>query len=217
MDEAVIDLAEFIAESDAIEGIYDDPELLMRQILARKKDGHVGALLMLEVLVQSPLNNGGYVTKELICKLQGLITAEQQKKFGGFKLSPKLVGKYRPCNILVADKTDFPSFEEVPSIMGELIKRIEFWQSNARFYPWDNNVKSIARFHFQFEGIHPFGDGNGRTGRALVYYLMRWAGLRPFIFTNRDKHESYYPCFADRENSLPMEKYFVTKAVEYKP
>ena len=33
--------------------------------------------------------------------------------------------------------------------------------------------------HAHFETIHPFVDGNGRTGRALIHVLLSWAGLTP--------------------------------------
>lgn len=210
MDEATINLAEFICESDAIESIQDNPELLMRQIKIRKKDGHVGAMLLLEELVQSPLNSGGYVTDELVCRVQGLITAEQHKKPGGPKLSPELVGRYRSLDIWIKN-VKCPAPEAVPSLMTELLKRTGWWQSNSRFQQSSYNLSRIARLHFEFEVIHPFADGTGRTGRALAYYLLRWAGLRPFIFTSRDKHESYYPCFADRGDPYLMEKYFLNK------
>jgi Fic family protein len=38
-------------------------------------------------------------------------------------------------------------------------------------------VVQAAIAHDQFETIHPFADGNGRTGRALIYMLLRRRGL----------------------------------------
>jgi Fic family protein len=39
---------------------------------------------------------------------------------------------------------------------------------------WDpiNLCTSLAKFHTYFEATHPFADGNGRTGRVLLNYIL---------------------------------------------
>ena len=96
-------LAEFIYESDLIENIRDDIDLLERQITEGKKDGHAGAMLLLESLAQSG-NGGSLVDKEFVCQIQGLITAEQHLKPGGPELPRKWIGKYRDVNVSVGGR-----------------------------------------------------------------------------------------------------------------
>lgn len=55
-------------------------------------------------------------------------------------------------------------------------------------------IEAAAMFHLQFEGIHPFIDGNGRTGRLLLNLELIKAGLLPINikFAHRRR---YYDCF----------------------
>ena len=55
-------------------------------------------------------------------------------------------------------------------------------------------MTKLARFHIEFEGIHPFIDGNGRTGRLLINLELMKEGYPPIDikFTDRLK---YYEAF----------------------
>ncbi len=74
---------------------------------------------------------------------------------------------YNPCG------ADFvpPPPTEVPRLMHDLVS----FCADDTFPP----LVQAAIAHAQFETIHPFADGNGRTGRALVQVLLRRRGLAP--------------------------------------
>jgi len=52
-------------------------------------------------------------------------------------------------------------------------------------------VHKVARFHAEFENIHPFIDGNGRIGRVLNNFLLIKYGFPPIIVRNKEK-DAYY-------------------------
>ena len=75
-----------------------------------------------------------------------------------------------------------PSPEHLPALMGDLERFI----NDGAMYPSDPLIK-MALIHHQFETIHPFYDGNGRTGRIInVLYLVRQALLDiPVLYLSR--------------------------------
>lgn len=84
---------------------------------------------------------------------------EEQNWIGG--------SSYNPCSASFVP----PPHEQVNALIGDLIDYI----TNDDHSP----LVQAAIAHAQFETIHPFIDGNGRTGRALIHVIFRRRGLAP--------------------------------------
>jgi Fic family protein len=76
---------------------------------------------------------------------------------------------YNPCNAVFVP----PPPECVPALLDDLCAFC-----NGDSLP---PVVQAAIAHAQFETIHPFVDGNGRTGRALIHVILRRRGLAPLV------------------------------------
>ena len=98
-------------------------------------------------------------------------------------------GVYRgvPVTILGAAHTP-PQPYLVPVQMEQLLVDYETMKRDKHI------LEAIAEFHLRFEGIHPFIDGNGRTGRLILNLELIKAGLLPVNIKFADRRK-YYDCF----------------------
>jgi len=134
------------------------------------------------------------LSAEFIKKLHYLIkNATTTKMIGEYKKEPNFIGN---------GVRDVPAAsKDVLAKMDELIENYENSARRIDLQNFDDDLASaeffkIVEFHFKFERIHPFEDGNGRVGRLLMYKECLRRNLIPFIVEFEDR-KRYYEGFSD--------------------
>lgn len=112
------------------------------------------------------------LTLESIKKVHRRITWKQ--------LKGKDRGNWRICNVRVGNRI-CPHYENVHRLMNEWI---------------DHNKESLKKWtiketHVEFEKIHPFRDGNGRTGRMILNHQRMTDGMTPLCIKASERWDYY--------------------------
>ena len=96
-------------------------------------------------------------------------------------------GEYRMSQNWIGGATidDAAFVPPIHTSVDELMSDLEKF-ANHESNPLPDLIK-IAIIHYQFESIHPFYDGNGRTSRLLMNYLQVYFGLPMCIVFKEDK------------------------------
>ncbi|HJX36091.1 MAG TPA: Fic family protein [Dehalococcoidales bacterium] len=117
-------------------------------------------------------------------------------------INDAIAGRFRKKGEYVRVGTHIaPAPEHVGRMMESILTEFPADQSN---YFTDK----IARFHLDFETIHPFCDGNGRMGRVIINYQLGRFGFPNVIIRDKEK-QTYYQAFGeykDLKKNKAMEK-----------
>ena len=193
-------IVEYTYNSNAIEGntlTLRETDLVLRGLTIDKKPlkdhmeavGHKEAFEFVSELVK----NNVPISESVIKQIHYLVLADKKEDRGVYRRVPvRIMGaQHEPVQpYLIAPK------------MEELLRT--FVESTEHI------VTKLARFHIEFEGIHPFIDGNGRTGRLLVNLELMKAGYPPIDikFTDRITYYNAFDEYHVKHNLSAMENLF---------
>lgn len=193
-------IVEYTYNSNAIEGntlTLRETDLVLRGLTIDKKPlkdhmeavGHKEAFDYVRELVKDNIP----LSENIIKKIHFLVLADKKDDRGVYRRVPvRIMGAaHEPVQPYLIQ----PKMEQL---------LIDFKNSNEHI------VTKLARFHIEFEAIHPFIDGNGRTGRLLVNLELMKAGYPPIDIKYIDRL-AYYNAFDEyhvKHNLSVMEKLF---------
>lgn len=117
------------------------------------------------------------LSKEMILEMNRILkrnTSDEENpryNVGGFKIVPNIIGL-----VNVIHTTE-------PENVEKEIDQLLFEYNTKRTI----TLEDIIDFHYRFEKIHPFGDGNGRVGRMIMFKECLKNNIMPFIVLDEDK------------------------------
>ncbi len=159
----------------ALEGITVDQKPLKDHLEAV---GHRDAFLYVQEIAKNEVELSEYVIKNI----HALVLMNRPEDKGQYRRIPvRIMGAYtEPVSPYLIE----PKMQELLAINEE--RKIGM-----------TTVERIARFHLEFEGIHPFIDGNGRTGRLLMNLELIRRGFPPINvkFTDRKRYYDAFDAF----------------------
>jgi Fic family protein len=163
--------------SSKVEGLQVDARSLARAEARSETGGHVGTSALeilasvdaMQLAVERASSETVVSAEDIMAVHAELMKASSPRIAGVLRSEQNWIGgnDYNPCG------ADFvpPPPDDVQGLLDDLVAFC-----NEEMLP---PLVQAAIAHAQFETIHPFADGNGRTGRALVQVVLRRRDLAP--------------------------------------
>ena len=151
-----------------VEEILTSPpgEMTLSQTRRREEQETRNAeALMLDVAKRLQRAPQAPLTEQLIREFHAILTQ-------GINYEHNEPGRYRNHRVTVGRYVPPETGDDVRRLMREFVE----WFNTGERTHWNPIVRAIAA-HFYVVSIHPFGDGNGRTSRAVESYLLYQAGV----------------------------------------
>lgn len=140
--------------------------------------------------IQHNLLNGEKLSLGVIKEIHKLLLDHLDFNRGNFK---------NISNAIVGAEFDTASPEQTPNLMYQWLNNYEYLIENAKTE--EEKIRVILEKHIEFERIHPFNDGNGRTGRMIMLYSLLENNLPPIIISKELKPR-YILGLAEQDTNL---------------
>lgn len=199
-------LINFTYNSNAIEGstltLQETAMILKEGITISEKPlkehleavGHKDAFYYIEDLVKEKEQ----LSERMIKEIHSLVLMDK----------PQHRGTYRRIPVIIQGAVHEPPQPYlVPLQMEQLVREFNGEMEGLHL------IEKVSLFHLKFEGIHPFIDGNGRTGRLLLNFELMKEGYPPINIKFKDRRK-YYDCFNDYHNQNNPDM-FVNMIIKY--
>ncbi|MDR2839804.1 MAG: Fic family protein [Paludibacter sp.] len=128
------------------------------------------------------------VNLQFIQKIGGMVVqntgAQYNVAVGSFDSTK---GDLRLLNVRAGSRS-FPSHSKVPDLLNKLIAETQKEMQTVKTFR--EKCELAFRLHFRFVSIHPFADGNGRTSRLLMNYILAYFNL-PVFFVFKENRRAY--------------------------
>lgn len=191
-------MIEFTYNSNAIEGntlTLQETAMVLEGITIDQKPlkdhleavGHKDAFLYVQDIVSNKMT----LTEFVIKNIHSLVLMNKLEDKGVYRRVPvKIIGAFT---------------EPVQPYMIEP-KITELLAENEKRKATMNIIERVARFHLEFESIHPFIDGNGRTGRLLMNFELMQNGYPPINvkFSDRKRYYDAFDSYSRNQDATPM-------------
>ena len=181
----------------ALEGMTIDQKPLKDHLEAV---GHRDAFLYVQEIAKKEVE----LSETVIKNIHALVLMNRPEDKGVYRRIPvRIMGAYT---------------EPVQPFMIEP-KMTELFLVNKARQDQMTTIERIARFHLEFEGIHPFIDGNGRTGRLILNLELIRNGFPPINvkFTDRKRYYDAFDAFyrdGDAEKMIELIAEYVDERLD---
>ena len=191
---------EYTYNSNAIEGntlTLRETDMVLRGLTIDKKPlkdhlevvGHKEAFYYVLDLVR----DGRTLSESIIKQIHSFVLADKPQDRGIYRrISVRILGaKHEPVQPYLIEQ--------------KMYELLQDYEKDKR-----NIVDKLAEFHIRFEGIHPFIDGNGRTGRLLVNLELMKCGYPPIDikFADRKHYYDAFDAYYVKNDLQPMSELF---------
>lgn len=150
--------------------------------------------------VLSELENDESLSIYHIKEIHALLTDRLQYDKGKFKTSDNAI---KGADFLTA------SAKETPLLMQQWVDNLNFRLDSTTNEL--EKIEIISESHITFERIHPFSDGNGRTGRMLMNYSLLQNEFAPLVIDSKDRAE--YITYLSEQNTKKLSS-FIKKNID---